>query len=123
SPGSRTRAPCPAGQRPGAGAVRVSGCRDTEERPVRYPKAIQRAVTEKRSAWLVLAVTAALSFALIAWGAAPTATATTPDVPASSQAAQVARLQQTLPSANITTALVVYSADRNTLSALNRAAL
>lgn len=90
---------------------------------MRYPKAIQRAVTGKRSAWLVLAVTAALSFGLLAWGAAPIATATAPDVPASSQAAQVARLQQTLPSANVTTALVVYSAGPTTLTALDRTAL
>jgi putative drug exporter of the RND superfamily len=90
---------------------------------VRFHKAIPRAVAGKRGAWLVLVVTAALSFALISWGPGPTATTTGPDVPASSQGAQVALLQQSLPNANVTTALVVYSAGPTTLTALDRTAL
>jgi RND superfamily putative drug exporter len=94
-----------------------------ENTNVRFEKAIHRAVAGRRCAWLVLAVTAALSFALIAWGAGPSTAAIGPDVPASAQAAQIARLQLSLPNANVTTALVVYSSGRNTHTAPDRTAL
>jgi putative drug exporter of the RND superfamily len=79
---------------------------------------VRRMVTGRWSAWVVLVVAVLTSGAVLALGgAARVSDDPTAGLPAGTQSTQVARLQQQLPSAQTSPALVVYSRNTVALSA------
>jgi len=84
--------------------------------------AVAAFVSGRRTAWLVLIAGIVVSFAVISMGSGP-ADGVSPDLPAPTQSAQVAVLQQRLPGAKVTPAFVVYSRGGHVLDAADRAAI
>ena len=78
---------------------------------------IRQFITGARTSWMILVLAAAGIAALMVWGnGSAGATSVGTGLPDSAESAQVARLQESLPSANSTAALVIYTRDDQKLS-------
>ncbi|WP_150307416.1 MMPL family transporter [Planctomonas psychrotolerans] len=81
-------------------------------------------ITARKTAWIVLVVAAALSAAVFAVGSGSSAeTAPGVGLPDSAESARVAALQESLPGADATSALLVFSRDGEVLSAADISAV
>ncbi len=81
-------------------------------------------ITAKRTSWIVLVLAALVSAAIFALGSGATEeTAPGVGLPESAESARVAALQEGLPAADSTSALLVYSRDGAELTAVDTAAI
>ncbi len=84
---------------------------------------VERWVSGRRTAWVVVGVAVVLSFLVISVGTGPGPSGAAVDLPASAQALQVSRLQSELPAARTTPAIVVFRRPGGRLSAADRHAI